>query len=64
MFQTGGGFLASPIDPGVALVAGADAIMSSVWIFDIVVGILVLVGLVYVAKKASAMKAEAPATDE
>ena len=38
--------------------------MSSVWIFDIVVGILVLVGLVYVAKKASAMKAEAPATDE
>lgn len=56
VFQNGGGFLASPIDQLVSMVAGADAIMSSVWIFNIIIGIIVLIGLFYVAKKANAMK--------
>lgn len=51
VFQNGGGFLASPIDQFVSMIAGADAIMSSVWIFDVILGIIVLVGLFYVAKK-------------
>lgn len=56
VFQNGGGFLASPIDQFVSMVGGADAIMSSVWIFDVIIGIIVLVGLFFVAKRANAMK--------
>lgn len=63
VFQNGGGFLASPIDQAVSAIAGADAIMSSVWIFDIVIGVIVLVGLIYVAKKANAMKAAEEASE-
>ncbi|WP_303202144.1 MFS transporter [Raoultibacter timonensis] len=58
VFQNGGGFLASPIDQLVSTVAGADAIMSSVWIFNIVIGVIVLIGLFYVAKKAKKMSAD------
>ena len=32
--------------------------MSSVWIFNIVIGVIVLIGLFYVAKKAKKMSAD------
>ena len=58
VFQNGGGFIASPIDMVVSMVFGADAIMSSVWIFDIVLGIVVLVCLFFVARNANRITAE------
>jgi MFS family permease len=50
VFQNGGGFLASPIDQAILAVLGSDSILSSVWIFNIVLGIILLVGLFFVAK--------------
>lgn len=58
VFQNGGGFLASPIDQLVSTVFGMDAIMSSIWIFDIVLGVIVLLGLFVVAKRANALSAQ------
>jgi hypothetical protein len=58
VFQNGGGFLASPIDLAVTTIAGADTIMSSVWIFDIALGVIVLIGLFLVAKQVNAIKAK------
>ena len=56
VFQNGGGFLASPIDQAVMAVAGSDAILSSVWIFNVILGIVLLLGMFWVAKRAKAMK--------
>jgi MFS family permease len=50
VFQNGGGFLASPIDQAILAVCGSDAILSSVWIFNIILGIILVVGLFFVAK--------------
>ena len=58
VFQNGGGFIASPIDMVVSMVFGADAIMSSVWIFDIVLGVVVLVCLFFVTRNANRITAE------
>lgn len=54
VFQNGGGFLASPIDQAVSLAFGSDPIMSAVWVFDIVLGVVVCAGLFVVAKKSNA----------
>lgn len=56
VFQNGGGFLASPIDQVVLSIAGTDAILSSVWIFNVVLGVILLLGMFWVAKKANAVK--------
>ena len=56
VFQNGGGFLASPIDQAVLSIAGTDAILSSVWIFNVVLGVILLLGMFWVAKKANAAK--------
>ena len=42
----------------VSMVFGADAIMSSVWIFDIVLGVVVLVCLFFVTRNANRITAE------
>ena len=63
VFQNGGGFLASPIDQAVLSIAGTDAILSSVWIFNVILGIVLLLGMFWVAKKAKAMKAEEAAAE-
>jgi MFS family permease len=57
VFMNGGGFLASPIALALTAITGTDTIMSSVWIFDIVLGVIVLVGLLFVAKSVNAIKA-------
>ena len=40
----------------VMAVAGSDAILSSVWIFNVILGIVLLLGMFWVAKRAKAMK--------
>lgn len=55
VFQNGGGFLASPIDQAVSSLFGVDPIMSAVWIFDVVLGVIVCAGLFVVAKKSNAL---------
>ena len=65
VFQNGGGFLASPLDQLVTVIFGADAIVSSVWIFNIILGIILLLVMFWVAKRAKAMsEKEAPAIEE
>jgi MFS family permease len=63
VFQNGGGFVASPLDQLVTVIAGTDAIMSSVWIFNIILGILVAVGLFIVAKNANRLVKERDAVE-
>jgi MFS family permease len=53
VFQNGGGFLASPVDQVVSMIGVSDSIMSSVWIFNIILGVIVVIGLFLVAKKAN-----------
>ncbi|MDR0500336.1 MAG: hypothetical protein LBG97_03700, partial [Coriobacteriales bacterium] len=61
VFMNGGGFLASPIDMAIAQIAGADTIMTPVWVFDIALGVIILVGLFLVAKKVNALKSASDA---
>ena len=59
VFQNGGGFVASPIDQLVTSIFGVDALMSSVWIFNLVLGVCITVVLLFIAKKVNVMaKAE------
>lgn len=51
VFQNGGSFLASPIDQVVSMIGAGDPIMSSVWVFNIILGIIVIAGLFLVGKK-------------
>lgn len=65
VFQNGGGFVASPIDQFITVIFGADALMSSVWIFNLILGVCVLLILFVIAKKVNAdAKAEKMATAE
>ncbi len=64
VFQNGGGFIASPIDQVVSMVGGADPIMSSVWIFNIILGVIVCVCLFFVAKNANKIAAEKKEEEE
>jgi MFS family permease len=56
VFMNGGGFLSSPIDLALTTITGADSIMSSVWIFDIALGVVVLIGLFFVSRQVNAIK--------
>ncbi|MDR2108732.1 MAG: MFS transporter [Coriobacteriales bacterium] len=58
VFMNGGGFIATPLDAAITAIAGADSILSSVWIFDIILGVVVLVGLFIVARQVNAIKAK------
>jgi MFS family permease len=58
VFMNGGGFLASPLDQFITTVTGDSGILASVWIFDIILGVVVLAGLFVVARKVNAIKAK------
>ncbi len=64
VFQNGGGFIASPIDQAISMIGGPDPIMSSVWIFNIILGIIVLICLFFVAKKSNKISDEQKAEEE
>ncbi|WP_165061142.1 MFS transporter [Adlercreutzia sp. ZJ154] len=63
VFQNGGGFLASPIDQAILAVFGTNEILSAVWIFNVILGIVLLLGMFWVAgraKKLAEKKAPEP----
>lgn len=56
VFQNGGSFIASPIDQLVASITGSQI---SVFMFDVVLGVILSVGLVMMAKLANARRTQA-----
>lgn len=64
VFQNGGGFLASPIDQLITVIFGADAIVSCVWIFNIILGIILLLGMFWVAKRSKKLDTQEQAALE
>jgi MFS family permease len=56
VFMNGGGFLATPLDAAITAIFGADTLLTSVWVFDIILGVVILAGLFFVAKKVNAIK--------
>ena len=50
VFQNGGGFVTAPICQAVMAIFGADALCTSVWVFDIIVAVILGIALFAICK--------------